>query len=332
MEPPLWAEKHTPSLDDLPQPEARDLLERTVEEPMNLVIFGPRGAGKTAAARAVADQLHDDPGNDFVVLNVADFFDRTKKEIRNDPRFAQFLTGRSRLSKRDMINRVLTEHASYQPVSGDFRTILLDNAEAIREDFQQALRRVMEQHYEATQFIIATRQPSKLIPPIESRCFPIPMRAPTHHETVDILTRIVEREDVEWEADGLEYVAGYGDGDLRKAILGIQTTYEEAEAVTMQSAYDALGDVGMQDEVTTLLEDATAGDFEAAREGLDDLLYNAGYEGEEILREILAVTRTQFEGAELASIHELAGDIDYEMSSGTSNRVHLNRLLAELGR
>jgi len=63
------------------------------------------------------------------------------------------------MAKRDMINRVLKESASYAPMSGEYKTVLLDNAEAIREDFQQALRRVMEQHHRTTQFVIATRQP-----------------------------------------------------------------------------------------------------------------------------------------------------------------------------
>ena len=247
MDAPLWTETHAPDLSELPQAEVRDHLERAVEEPMNLVVFGPRGVGKTAAVGALASETHADPENDFVTINVADFFGRTKKEIRNDERFAGFLEGRSSLSKRDMISHVLKEQAAYQPVSGDFRTILLDNAEAIREDFQQALRRVMEQHYEATQFVIATRQPSKLIAPIESRCFPVPMRAPTHEETVAALERIVDREGVEYDGDGLEYVAGYGDGNLRRAILGAQTAAEEAGEVTMQAAYDALGDIGMRD-------------------------------------------------------------------------------------
>ena len=332
MDAPLWPEAHAPTLSELPQPAARDALGRAVEEPMNLVVHGPRGVGKTAAVRALAAETHADPDNDFVVVNVADFFDRTKKGIKNDPRFAQFLEGRSRLSKRDMINRVLKEQAAYQPVSGEFRTILLDNAEAIREDFQQALRRVMEQHYEASQFVIATRQPSKLIPPIESRCFPVPMRAPTHAETVDVLERIVEREAVPHDADGLEYVAGYGDGNLRTAILGAQMAAEAEGEVTMETAYESLGDVGMADDVETILSAADAGEFADARSRLDDLLYDEGFEGDEILRELLETARGRYDGEELARLYRLAGDVDLEMSEGTSDRVHLGRLLAELGR
>ncbi|PSQ42744.1 replication factor C small subunit 2 [Halobacteriales archaeon SW_5_68_122] len=332
MDAPLWTETHAPLLSELPQPEVREGLQRAVEEPMNLVVYGPRGAGKTAAVRALGAATHEDPDNDLVELNVADFFDRTKKEIRNDPRFSQFLEGRSRLSKRDMVSRVLNEQAAYQPVSGSFRTILLDNAEAIREDFQQSLRRVMEQHYESTQFVIATRQPSKLIPPIESRCFPVPVRAPTHEEMVGVLETVVEREGVEYDDDGLEYVAGYGDGDLRKAILGAQLTAESEDEVTMEAAYEALGDVGMADELKTVLAAADDGEFAAARKGIDELLYNEGFEGDEILRALLETARGRYDGDELARLYRLAGEVDLEMSEGNADRVHLGRLLAELGR
>ncbi|MFB6309209.1 MAG: AAA family ATPase, partial [Haloarculaceae archaeon] len=160
MEAPLWTDRHAPELSDLPQPEAREHLRRAVEEPMNLVVHGPKGAGKTAGVRAMAERAHEDPDSDLIEINVADVFDMTKKEVSEDPRFSSFVDARRRResSKADLINHVLKESAAYTPVSGEYKTILLDNAEGMREDFQQALRRVMEQYYEATQFVIATRQ------------------------------------------------------------------------------------------------------------------------------------------------------------------------------
>ncbi|MFP4625395.1 MAG: AAA family ATPase [Natronomonas sp.] len=332
MDEPLWTDEHTPTIPELPQPDAREYLGRATAEPLNLLVYGPPGVGKTAAVRALARATHDDPDNDFVELNVADFFERTKREIMDDPRFAAFLGGRSAMSKRDMINHVLKEQASYAPVSGDYRTILLDNAEGIREDFQQALRRVMEQYYQTSRFVIATRQPSKLIAPIESRCFPVPMRAPTHEETVDVLERIVDREGAAYDREGLEYVAGYGGGDLRRSILAAQTTYETEGEITMDAAYEALGDVGLADRLETVLEDAESGEFEDARSGIDDLLYDAGYEGDAILTELLSVAKRRYDGEELARLFEFAGDVDAELAEGTTDRVHLGRLLAEVGR
>ena len=329
MDAPLWTEQHAPDLADIPQSDVRERLTLAVDEPMNLVVQGPPGAGKTAAVRALAREAHEDPDNDLVEINVADFFDRTKKEIRNDPRFAPFLEGRSRMAKRDMINHVLKESASYAPVSGDYKTVVLDNAEAIREDFQQALRRVMEKHHRTTQFVITTRQPSKLIPPIRSRCFPVPVRAPTTDETRGVLGDIADAEEVEYDADGLEFVAGYADGDLRSAILGAQATAVEHDEITMQSAYETLGEVGFDEELASVLSDAQGGDFTSARKTLDDLLDDEGFDGETLLAELLRVARTNYDGADLARLHRIAGRVDLDLAEGTDDRLHLTHLLTQ---
>ncbi|WP_255169466.1 AAA family ATPase [Natrononativus amylolyticus] len=332
MDAPLWTETYAPSLEELPQDDAREYLLRAVEEPINLILQGPAGSGKTAAARALARAAHEDPDNDFIEINVADFFGRTKTEIKNDPRFEHFLRGRSALSKRDMINHVLKESASYSPVAGTYKTILLDNAEDVREDFQQALRRIMEQHHRTTQFIVGTRQPTKLIPPIRSRCFPVSLRAPSSEETATVLERIVEAEGADYEADGLEFIAGYAGGDLRRAILAAQTTAVTEGEITMQAAYETIGSVGRDEEIESMLDDAEAGAFTDARKTLDDLLVDEGLDGGEVLEAILRVARKRYQGAELARIHRLAADIEFEMAEGSSDRIHVSHLLAELGR
>jgi replication factor C small subunit len=278
----------------------------------------------------MANRAHESPDNDFLVVNVADFFDRTKKEIRSDPRFESFLTGRSSMAKREMINRVLKESASYAPMSGEYKTLLLDNAEAIREDFQQALRRVMERYHRNTRFVIATRQPTKLIPPIRSRCFPVPMRAPTTAEVVAVLERIADREGVDYDDDGLEYVAGYADGDLRKAVLAAQTVAGRGEAITMSEAHEVLGEVGPDDRVEDLLVAAEEDRLGDARSTVNDLLYDEGYEGEELLAAVLEVARRRYADDRLLALYERAGPVDLAMAEGTTDRVHLLDLVGVL--
>jgi replication factor C small subunit len=334
MDAPLWTETHEPDIEDLPQAEVRDHLRRAVAEPMNLVVHGPKGAGKTAAVRALAREAHDSPDADLIEINVADFFDLSKKELADDPRFGRFIDSKRRResSKADLVNHVLKESASYAPVEGEYKTILLDNAEGMREDFQQALRRVMEQYYEATQFAIATRQPSALIPPIRSRCFPVPVRAPTHDETVAVLREVAEAEGAAYEAEGLEYVAGAASGDLRKAILGAQTTYEAEGEITMNAAYETLSGVGVDERVGEMLTDAEAGEFTDARKTLDELLVDEGYSGTEVLEDVLSVARSRYSGDALAQLHLLAGEVDMDLHEGTNDRLHISHLLAEVGR
>ncbi len=330
MDGPLWIDRHAPELAEIRQDDARERLFRAVDEPMNLVVQGPPGVGKTAATRALARQSHTAPESDLIEINVADFFGRSKKEIRTDPRFEGFLAGKSRMAKRDMINHVLTESAAYAPMSGEYKTVVLDNAEAIREDFQQALRRVMEKHHRTTQFVIGTRQPSKLIAPIQSRCFPIRLRAPTTDETMDVLETICDREDVEYDADGLEFVASAAGGDLREAILSAQATAVEGGEITMTAAYETLGDVGDDEVIREALAAARDGDLKDARKTLDDLLDEGGYDGPDLLRETLRVARSgsAYGGDDLARLHKLAGEADLDLVDGSDDRIHLTHLLA----
>ncbi len=348
MESPLWTETYAPDLSDLPQPAVRDYLERAVNEPINLVLYGPEGCGKTAAVRALAREAHDDPDNDLVEINVADFFDRTKKEIRSDPRFSNFLQGETEFSKqyrrgsgkskkykrqwskREMINHVLKEYAGYAPSSGSYKTIVLDNAEAIREDFQQALRRVMEQYHETTQFVITTRQPTKLIPPIKSRCFPVSMRAPTGSEVASVLEPILEAEEVPYEEDVLGIVAEQANHNLRETILLTQYLYEQEGAVSFETV-GALREFGVQGRVEEMMEQAEAGEFTDARKTLDDLLVDEGYSGSEILEVILDTFEREYKGDRLAEAVLLAAEVDMNLVEGTNDRLHISHLLAELG-
>jgi replication factor C small subunit len=333
MDGPLWTETHAPGLEELPQPEVGRSMERALAEPMNLVVHGPKGAGKTAAVRALTREAHEQPEADRIEINVADFFELTKREVSEDPRFARFIDSKRRRnsSKADLINHVLKESASYAPVAGSYKTVVLDNAEGMREDFQQALRRVMEQYHETTQFVIVTRQPSSLISPIRSRCFPVPVRAPTTDEVVAVLERIVERAGVPYEGRGLEFVAGAAGGDLREAVLSAQATAESEAEITREAAYETISTVRTDERIDGLLDDAEAGAFTDARSTLDDLLVDEGYSGTEVLEAILSVARSRYSGAELAAIHRLAGEIDLDLQEGTDDRLHLSHMLARLG-
>ena len=63
---------------------------------------------------------------------------------------------------------------------------------------------------------------------------------------------------------------------------------------------------------------------------IDDLLDEGGYDGGELLREVLRVARagSEYGGDDLARLHVLAGEADLDITDGLDDRIHLTHLLA----
>jgi len=88
--------------------------------------------------------------------------------------------------------------------------------------------------------------------------------------------------------------------------------------------------VGLGDRIEELLDAAEAGEFADARPILDDLLVDEGLAGTEVLEELLSVARRRYSGERLARLYERAGEADVDLEEGTSDRIHLAHLLADL--
>jgi replication factor C small subunit len=99
----------------------------------------------------------------------------------------------------------------------------------------------------------------------------------------------------------------------------------------MQTAYEALGEVGVDDRIDEMLDDAESGRFTDARKLLDELLIDEGYTGNDVLEDLLTVARSRYDGRELAEFHRRAGEVDLDLVEGTSDRIQIGHLLADLG-
>lgn len=311
----LWTAKHAPDgFADLPQDEVARVLPSAAESGLNVVLHGPKGAGKTAAARLF--------GDDPYVLNASDFFGMTKSEIADDPRFRGFITAKRKreMSKADMINHVLKEVASHSSVGEGRRTVVIDNAEETRRDFQQALRRVVERFSEQCRFVLTTRSLSALIPAIRSRALPVAVRQATKDERVEALERVVEREGVKSDDAGVEFVAEEAE-TLRESVLLLQTVAARGP-VTMDAVLETSDEVE-DDRAPEVLQKAREGDFDEAVEVLDDMIIEGGWSGGDILRRVLEETDNPYEVVAV-------GETEHALDEGANDRIHLERLVAEI--
>ena len=73
--------------------------------------------------------------------------------------------------KLESIRTKVKQFARTMPFgAAPFKVIFLDEADALTNDAQGALRRIMEQYAESCRFILSCNYSSKIIEPIQSRC------------------------------------------------------------------------------------------------------------------------------------------------------------------
>src|SRR5574337_2022995 len=148
----VWIEKWRPrTLDEVVGQEQITcrLKEyvRTCNMP-HLMFAGYRGTRKTTCSIVLAKEiLGDNFYGNFKEINASD--DRGINVVRS--------------TIKDFVNT--------QPI-GDapFKVLLLDEVDATTDDFQTALRRVMERDSCNCRFILSCNYSSKIIEPIQSRC------------------------------------------------------------------------------------------------------------------------------------------------------------------
>ncbi|MCI4461643.1 MAG: replication factor C small subunit [Thermogladius sp.] len=309
----LWAEKYRPrTLDEVVnQKEIVARLKKFVEEKNmpHLLFAGPPGTGKTTLAHCLAHDLYGDNYRQYMLeLNASD-----ERGI-------------------DVIRSKVKEFARTR-VAGDvpFKIILLDEADNMTADAQQALRRLMELYTATTRFILAANYPSKIIEPIQSRCAVFRFTPLSKEDVVGRLKYIAEKENVKYSEDALETIYDLSEGDMRKAINILQAASALGE-VTVETVYKVVG-LAHPREVRQMLQLALNGNFTEARSKLRDLMLNYGLSGLDIIKQIhreIFSSDLKLPDEARILIADLAGEIQFRLVEGADDEIQLNAFLARL--
>ena len=309
----LWAEKYRPrTLDEvINQKEIVARLKKFVEEKNmpHLLFAGPPGTGKTTLAHCLAHDLYGDNYRQYMLeLNASD-----ERGI-------------------DVIRSKVKEFARTR-VAGDvpFKIILLDEADNMTADAQQALRRLMELYTASTRFILAANYPSKIIEPIQSRCAVFRFTPLSKEDVVGRLKYIAEKESVKYSEDALETIYDLSEGDMRKAINILQAASALGE-VTVETVYKVVG-LAHPREVRQMLQLALNGNFNEARNKLRDLMLNYGLSGLDIIKQIhreIFSSDLKLPDEARILIADLAGEIQFRLVEGSDDEIQLNAFLARL--
>ena len=193
----LWTEAYRPrTIDDYVFRDAaqRQQVQSWIDAGAipHLLFSGAPGVGKTTLAKILIHELGID---DYDLLEI----------------------NASRENSVDTIRDKITGFVQTMPF-GQFKVVLLDEADYISPNGQAALRGVMETYHASARFILTCNYPNRVIPALHSRCqgFHIDRVDPTEF-TARVATVLVT-EEVTFDLDVLDTYVKATYPDLRKCL------------------------------------------------------------------------------------------------------------------
>ncbi|KAK8958598.1 hypothetical protein KSP40_PGU003561 [Platanthera guangdongensis] len=274
-----WVEKYRPKQvkDVAHQEEVIRVLTNTLETANcpHMLFYGPPGTGKTTTALAIAHQLFGPELYKSRVLELNASDDRGINVVRTKIKdFAAVAVGSG--------NR-----QSGYPCP-PFKIIILDEADSMTEDAQNALRRTMETYSKVTRFFFICNYISRIIEPLASRCAKFRFKPLPEEVMSSRILHICNEEGLNLDQEALSTLNSISEGDLRRAITYLQSTARLYGSSLSSKDLISISGVIPQDTVQTLFAACKSGEFDAANKEAGNVIAE-GYPVSQMLYRLLEV-------------------------------------------
>jgi DNA polymerase III delta prime subunit len=227
----LWVEKYRPNTIDgyvFRDKHQKEQIESWIKQGSipHLLFSGNAGIGKTTLAKILLNELEV---NDLDVLEI----------------------NASRTNSVEDVRDKIVNFVQMIPF-GNFKVVLLDEADYLSPNAQAALRGVMEEYHTTARFILTCNYPNRIIPAIHSRCQGFHIERTDITEFTARVATILVSEEIDFDLDTLDTFVKATYPDLRKCINTVQMNSLDGKLHTPEK-----GDTGEQDyklEMVTLFK------------------------------------------------------------------------------
>jgi replication factor C subunit 3/5 len=270
-----WIEKYRPdNLDDIIS--HYDII-RTLKTFMgnrclpHLLFYGPPGTGKTSVITACARELYGEYFPFMVMeLNASD--DRGIEVVRT--KIKQFVTSHNVFFGKDPNER-----------NNIFKLVILDETDAMTNDAQAILRKVVEEYTYNTRFCLICNYIQNINPALQSRCTRFRFSPLPEAEIRQKVKIIAKEEDLKITKSGMDTLIKRARGDMRKILNNLQSVsmaYDVLDEERVNTCFSYPRPVQIKEIITAMIDLP----FQEAYERISELKKEMGLSLDDIINEI----------------------------------------------